>query len=136
MELGLLLTLGGIGAAFWIPALVMFCITMGRKITCTAKAEAYVTGIKTKSSSDGRSYHPVYEYDVDGVHYKKVGAYLSGCVPKTGTLVTIMYNPRKPKKSYILGYDNKALKILGILFGAIGCVPIIICIYIVFSVGV
>lgn len=49
MELGLLLTLGGIGAAFWIPALVMFSITMGRKITCTAKAEAYVTGIKTKA---------------------------------------------------------------------------------------
>lgn len=132
MELGLLLTLCSLGGAFWIPALVMIIIRMRRKMTCTSETKALVTNIKIRHSSDGNSYHPIYEYDVDGVHYSGLGAYISRRVPNVGTTIVIMYNPHNPNKSYIAGYDNKALKILSIIFLAIGCVPILICICIAF----
>lgn len=37
-----------------------------------------------------------------------------------------MYNPDKPKQSYITGYDNKVYKILSIVFTVVGFIPIII----------
>lgn len=132
MELGLALTLCGLGVSFWIPALLMSMISIGRKKACTSQTQALVTEIKRKSSSDGSSYHPVYEYEVDGIHYRKTGAYISGQVPKAGTTVSVMYDPHKPGKSYILGYDNKAFRILEIVFFVIGCIPIAVCICITF----
>ena len=43
-----------------------------------------------------------------------------------------MYNPAKPKQSYIPGYDTKVYKILTIVFGIVGCIPILVCIGILF----
>lgn len=129
MELGLVLTLCGLGGVFWLPALIMFIIVRQKMITCTSETKALVTDIKARSTSDGISYYPVYEYDVDGVHYIGLSnTYLSTCFPKVGETVGIMYNPHNPKKSYILGYDNKTLKMLSIIFFVFGCVPIMICI--------
>lgn len=128
MELGLILTLCGLGVSFLIPAFVMIIISIKRKKSCTAMTTAVVTEIKTRSTSDGRSYHPVYEYEINGITYKGTGAYLSGRVPSVGTSVTVMYNPDNPKKSYIPGYDNKVLKILSIVFSIAGSIPILICV--------
>ncbi|MEF2879997.1 MAG: DUF3592 domain-containing protein [Blautia sp.] len=135
MELEFFLTLGGIGGAFWIPALIMFILTARRKMTCTAKTTALVTSIKTKGSSDGHSYHPVYEYKVDGITYTGIGAYISWRLPKVGTTVTIQYNPCRPQKSYSPGYDDKVLKILSGVFFTISCIPILICICIALRAG-
>ena len=61
-------------------------------------------------------------------YYTSEGAYLSGRVPEVGETIWIKYNPDKPKQSYIPGYDNKVYKILTIVFGLIGAVPILVCI--------
>ena len=108
MELGLVLTLCGLGAAFWLPAIIIGLISHGKKKNCTMNTVGLVIRINSKSSGDGSlSFYPVYEY------YAKV---------------PVMYNPAKPKQSYIPGYDNKVYKILAIVFGIIGCIPILVCI--------
>ena len=53
---------------------------------------------------------------------------MSGHKLQIDSMVPIMYNPGRPKQSYIQNYDNKAYKILTIVFVVIGCIPIIICI--------
>lgn len=52
MELGLILTLCGLGVSFLIPAFVMIIISKKRKKSCTAMTTAVVTEIKTRSTSD------------------------------------------------------------------------------------
>ena len=90
---------------------------------------AKVMRINVHNSSDsGLQYHPVYEYYAAGEYYTSEGAYLSGRVPEVGETIWIKYNPDKPKQSYIPGYDNKVYKILTIVFGLIGAVPILVCI--------
>ena len=86
------------------------------------------TGNVHNSSDSGLQYHPVYEYYAAGEYYTSEGAYLSGRVPEVGETIWIKYNPDKPKQSYIPGYDNKVYKILTIVFGLIGAVPILVCI--------
>ena len=73
------------------------------------------------------SFYPVYEYYANGMKYTNEGASIKHCVPQVGTKVPVMYNPAKPKQSYIPEYDNKVYKILAIVFGIIGCIPILVC---------
>ena len=89
---------------------------------------AVVVNIVTKNSSEGLSFHPVYEYVVGGTTYSNMGAYISHRVPEKGSTIEIKYNPDKPKQSYIVGYDIKVYRILSILFGIIGMIPILVCI--------
>lgn len=129
MELGLVLTLCGLGVAFWIPALIIAFISHGKKKNCTMNTTGQVIRINSRSSGDsGLSFYPVYEYYVNGVQYTNEGASIQHHVPAAGTRIPVMYNPMKPKQSYIPEYDNKAFKILTIVFGVIGCVPILVCI--------
>ena len=69
-----------------------------------------------------------YEYYANGMKYTNEGAAIRNHTPQVGTRVPVMYNPTKPKQSYIPGYDNKVYKILTIVFGIIGCIPILVCI--------
>ena len=133
MELGLVLTLCGLGGTFWLVALVLGMITINRKKKCTACTSAEVVAVTARSSGDGMSFHPVYEYYVDGVRYRRTGSYISNQVPGEGTIVEIMYNPARPEKSYILDYDDKVYRILSVVFAVIGCIPVLICICIAFS---
>ena len=88
-----------------------------------------VIRINSKSSGDGSlSFYPVYEYYANGMKYTNEGASIRNHTPQVGTRVPVMYNPAKPKQSYIPGYDNKVYKILTIAFGIIGCIPILVCI--------
>ena len=136
MEVGLALTLCGLGVAFWIPAIILGVILKNRTQKCTADAQAKVVRINVHNSSDsGLQYHPVYEYYAAGEYYTSEGAYLSGRVPEVGETIWIKYNPDKPKQSYIPGYDDKVYKILTIVFGLIGVVPILVCIGIAIWVG-
>lgn len=129
MEVGLALTLCGIGIAFWIPAMVIGIIGGNKSRKCTADAVATVIRINTRNSSDnGLEFHPVYEYYAGGNVYTSEGAYWKNRVPSVGERIQIKYNPEKPKQSYIPGYDNKVFKILTIVFGIIGAVPILVCI--------
>lgn len=128
MELGLVLTLCGLGAAFWLPAIIIGLISHGKKKNCTMNTVGLVVRINSKSSGDGTlSFHPVYEYYANGMKYTNEGAAISNHTPQVGTSVPVMYNPEKPKQSYIPGYDNKVYKILTIVFGIIGCIPILVC---------
>ena len=129
MELGLVLTLCGLGVAFWIPALIIAFISHGKKKTCTMNTIGLVIRINSRSSGDsGLNFYPVYEYYVNGIQYTNEGASIQHHVPTVGTRIPVMYNPAKPKQSYIPGYDNKVYKILTIVFGIIGCIPILVCI--------
>lgn len=129
MEIGLVLTLCGLGIAFWIPAFILGMISGNKMRKCTADATATVVRINVRNSGDnGLSYHPVYEYYAGGSYYTSEGAYISRRVPPVGAKIQIKYNPDKPKQSYILGYDNKVYKILTIVFGIVGAIPILVCI--------
>ena len=56
MELGLVLTLCGLGAAFWLPAIIIGLISHGKNTV------GLVIRINSKSSGDGSlSFYPVYE---------------------------------------------------------------------------
>ena len=127
MELGLILTLCGLGVSFLIPAVIIYAISANKKRKCTKSADAVVVDIETRSSDDHRlSFYPVYEYYADGIKYTGVGATLSNRTPNINDVVPVMYNPDKPKQSYIIGYDNKVYKILSIVFTVVGFIPIII----------
>lgn len=130
MDLGLIFTLCGLGTAFLIPALILMIISTYKRRKCTASADAVVIDIKVRSSSvdHGLSFHPVYEYHVDGVRYTGVGAAISNNTPSINTVVPIMYDPCHPKRSYISGRDNKIYKILSMIFAVIGLIPIVICV--------
>ena len=131
MPLGLALTLCGLGAAFLIPALVLLGLTTRRKRTCTAPAQALVTDLRVRSSADdGLSVHPVSEYFVDGVRYTGTGAHLSRRVPRVGSVIAIRYDPHRPQRSYIPGYDDRVSRILGIVFACFGSIPILVCIFV------
>ena len=67
MELGLVLTLCGLGVAFWIPALIIAFISHGKKKNCTMNTIGLVIRINSRSSGDsGLNFYPVYEYYVNG----------------------------------------------------------------------
>ena len=66
------------------------------------------------------SFYPVYEYYANGMKYTNEGASIQHHVPTVGTRIPVMYNPAKPKQSYIPGYDTKVYKILTIVFGIVG----------------
>ena len=128
MPPGLTLTLCGLGAAFLIPALVLLGLSARRKRTCTAPAQALVTDLRVRSSADdGLSFHPVYEYFVDGVRYTGTGAHLSRQVPRVGSVIAIRYDPQR---SYIPGYDDRVSRILVIVFACFGSIPILVCIFV------
>ena len=146
MELGLTLTLCGLGAAFLLPALIMGCNLLYRRKKCTAEGCGLVIDIRVRHSSDNRSLHPVYEYWVDGVRYTSTGGYMSNRVPPVGvrytstggymsnrvppvgTQVDIRYDPNNPRNSYIFGYDDKVLRILCAVFSVVGLIPFAVCI--------
>ena len=70
MELGLVLTLCGLGAAFWLPAIIIGLISHGKKKNCTMNTVGLVIRINSKSSGDGSlSFYPVYEYYANGMKY-------------------------------------------------------------------
>lgn len=70
MEIGLVLTLCGIGIAFWIPAFILGMISGNKMRKCTADATATVVRINVRNSGDnGLSYHPIYEYYAGGSYY-------------------------------------------------------------------
>lgn len=75
MEIGLVLTLCGLGIAFWIPAFILGMISGNKMRKCTADATATVVRINVRNSGDnGLSYHPIYEYMPEGViiHQKAI----------------------------------------------------------------
>ena len=135
MELGLTLTLCGLGAAFLLPALIMGCNLLYRRKKCTAEGCGLVIDIRVRHSSDNRSLHPVYEYWVDGVRYTGTGGYMSNRVPPVGTQVDIRYDPNNPRNSYIFGYDDKVLRILCAVFSMVGIIPFAVCIAIALTLG-
>lgn len=128
MELGLILTLLGIGGSFWVVAFILIMIGSNKKRKCTVKGEAVVVDYKLVIKENTYYYHPVYEYFVEGIRYKKTGSALSNHTPGRNTTISIMYNPHNPQESYIQSYDAKTWKILAVLFAAIGCIPVVVCI--------
>ena len=90
MELGLVLTLCGLGAAFWLPAIIIGLISHGKKKNCTMNTVGLVIRINSKSSGDGSlSFYPVYEYYANGMKYTNEGASIKLCVPQVGTKVSL-----------------------------------------------
>lgn len=66
MELGLVLTLCGLGAAFLIPALVLEILLENQKKRCTKSARAVIVGYEASTQGSLRiRYFPAYEYQVD-----------------------------------------------------------------------
>ena len=104
MELGLCLTLCALGGAFWIPALLLTFIAGKRRRSCTALARGVVVDI-CQGKGAGRSPMPL----------------------KKGDAITVCYDPRRPQRSYIKGYDSRVYRVLSICFLVMGAIPILIC---------
>lgn len=131
MEIGLALTLCGIGASFLLTAFLLYFITNRKRKSCTAQTQALVTAIQVRVTKDhSRYYHPIYEYTVDGVQYQGRGTADSRHTPKVNASITVQYNPQKPQSSYIADYDDRVWRILTLVFGIIGWIPIVICLLI------
>ena len=129
MELGLVLTLCGLGAAFLIPALVLEILFGNQKKRCTKSARAVIVGYEASTQGSLRiRYFPAYEYQVDGEKIVSRGTSFSRQMPQKGAEVEIRYNPRKPGQSYSLGYDSRSYRVLSLVFGFMGAIPILICI--------
>lgn len=135
MDLGLVFTLCGLGMCFLITAFILWCISRSKTTKCTATTIATVKDILTKNTGDSLSFHPLYEYEVNAVTYTNTGAYLSHHVPQKGSKIEIRYNPDNPQKSYIPGYDTKVYRLLSIIFGMIGMIPILVCAIIFFTIN-
>lgn len=127
MELGLCLTLCALGGAFWIPALLLTFIAGKRRRNCTASAQGMVVEIKGRSTSDGLTFYPVYQYEAEGTVYRGNGAGKSPMSLKKGETITVCYDPRCPQRSYIKGYDSRVYRVLSICFLVMGAIPILIC---------
>ena len=91
-----------------------------------------VVEIKGRSTSDGLTFYPVYQYEAEGTAYQGKGAGKSPMSLKKGETITVCYDPRRPQRSYIKGYDDRAYRTLSICFWVIGAVPILICLGIAF----
>lgn len=127
MELGLALTLIGLGSAFWVVALILWLIMKRKTRKCTASTSAIVIDYQRVIRDHQVYNHPIYEYDIDGRRYQQTGAALSHRTPSLNSSVLIMYDPHDPQRSYIQGYDNKVYHILMIAFMIVGSIPILIC---------
>lgn len=127
MELGLCLTLCALGGAFWIPALLLTFIAAKRRKNCTALAQGMVVDIKGRSTSDGLTFYPVYQYEAEGMVCQGKGAGRSPMPLKKGDRITVCYDPRRPQRSYIKGYDSRVYRTLSVCFGVMGAIPILIC---------
>ena len=46
---------------------------------------------------------------------------------KKGDAITVCYDPRRPQRSYIKGYDSRVYRVLSICFLVMGAIPILIC---------
>ena len=127
MELGLALTLCALGSAFLLPALILTLAAENRKRKCTCSTQAVVVEIKGRSSGDGLSFYPVYQYEAEGTVYRGKGAARTRYIPRQGEKIAILYDPRCPRRSYIKGYDDKIDRVLSLCFGVMGAIPILIC---------
>ena len=127
MELGLCLTLCTLGGAFWIPGLLLTFIAAKRRRNCTALAQGVVVDIKSRSTSDGLTFYPVYQYEAEGTVCQGKGAGRSPMPLKQGDRITVCYDPRRPQRSYIKGYDSRVYRALSVCFGVMGAIPILIC---------
>jgi hypothetical protein len=91
MELGLVLTLCGLGVAFWLPAIIIGLISHGKKKNCTMNTIGLVIRINSRSSGDsGLNFYPVYEYYVNGIQYTNEGASIQHHVPTVGTRIPVI----------------------------------------------
>lgn len=90
-------------------------------------AQGVVVDIKSRSTSDGLTFYPVYQYEAEGMVYQGKGAGRSPMPLKQGETITVCYDPRRPQRSYIKGYDDRVYRTLSVCFGVMGAIPILIC---------
>ena len=90
-------------------------------------AQGVVVDIKGRSTSDGLTFYPVYQYEAEGTVYRGNGAGTSPMPLKQGDRITVCYDPCRPQRSYIKGYDSRVYRALSVCFGVMGAIPILIC---------
>ncbi len=118
LPVGFILLVAGISMVFFIPGLIMFLISRRKKRHCSKSVTGTIIDFGRAHTSSGSAYYPIYEYTVDGKTYTSGSNPASPGRMKVGDRRTIMYDPNDPARSYIKGYDNRALSILGIVFMA------------------
>ena len=122
--MGVIIILCGVG--FLMRAGVFLYLNLYRSKNCKVTTSAKVVRIETKNTEYGPHLHPVYEYEVDGQIYSNEGIYWENHVPQIGSEIEVKYNPDDPRKSYILVYDTTECTRMGIKFGVIGIVLVLV----------
>lgn len=118
----------GLGCALLAAAVIIAAAPARKRRSCTATAIALVTGLQAKryEGDEGRVYyHPVYEYQVNGVRYKGTVASLAGRIPQVHSQIYILYDPAHPERSCIPESDARASRIASGVLGAVGAAALL-----------
>ena len=99
------------GALFLLIAIIYAFFAIYKKRKCTAKVDAVVTEVKTRTSRYSPVYLPICEYYVNGIGYKRTGPPHHDNVLPVGSTITIAYDPNKPQRAYIPGRDERIYKL-------------------------
>ncbi len=118
LPLGFVLILVGINLVFFIPGFIMFRLSNRKKERCSGSVTGTIIDFGRAHSGSGTQFYPIYEYTVSGKTYTSDSNPASPCRMKVGDKRTIRYDPADPACSYIEGYDNRSLRIIGLVFMA------------------
>ncbi len=116
LPLGFILMLTGINLVFFIPGFLMFWFSTRKKERCSGSVTGTIIDFGRAHSGSGTQFYPIYEYTVNGKSYTEKSRPASPCRMKVGDKRTIRYDPADPTCSYIEGYDNRSLRIIGLVF--------------------
>lgn len=125
----------GIGLIFFLIGFIMNRIRTSKERRYTTSVIGTVVGTEVGYNRDsGRSYYPVFEYNVGGQSYRRVSlaGYGGNKQQEVGQRVTIYYDPDYPYNYYVKEYTmGKTLSYIflsiGSIFFIIGAVTFVFC---------
>lgn len=131
IPLGLVITLLGLALAFLAPAVIILVVRSRKHASCTMRTVGTLTGWQRRYDSDNITYHPIYEYEANGVMQQRASNYSSASFNKkhgVGSQVELFYNPTKPQSFYVTEEDAGVNIITGAFFAVAGILLAVLCV--------
>ena len=110
-----------VGMLFLLIAVMFFAFQKNREKTCTEKTVGEVVGVLENRIKRQTTYSPVFSFWVNGAEvHAHLKVYRNPLNMKIGDRVPIYYDKNDPER--IIMADDKAGRLLYILFGGLGAV--------------
>lgn len=114
-----------VGILFLLIAVMFFAFQKNREKTCTEKTVGEVVGIKESHCKGRTAYSPVFSFRVNGAEVRAhLKIFRNPLNVNIGDSVPILYDKNDPER--IIMADDKAGRLLYILFGGLGAVMLLI----------